>query len=63
MRLIDGRYECAYCGAVLDLPSDAEPMVVFHASSGRPNVRVISLDGNEIHRCEVRDRESDPGRN
>ena len=57
MRLVDGRYECAHCGAVLELEREAEPMVVFHAGSGQPNMRVISVDGHEVHRCEVTDRE------
>ena len=59
MRLVDGRYECAHCGAVLDIDADAEPMVVVHAASGRPNMRVITVDGDEVHRCEVNDREPD----
>jgi hypothetical protein len=41
---------------VLDIESDAEPLVVFHAASGEPNVRVISVEGREMHRCEVDDR-------
>jgi hypothetical protein len=53
MRLVDGRYECALCGEVLDIPFGAEPTVVLHAASGRPNVRVISVDGVEVHRCNV----------
>jgi hypothetical protein len=60
MRLVDGRYECAQCGAVLALAQDAQPMVVFHAASGKSTVRVITVDGREVHRCEARDRASDP---
>jgi hypothetical protein len=57
MQLVDGRYECAHCGALLELDADAEPTIVFHAASGRPNMRVITVDGHEIHRCEVKDLE------
>jgi hypothetical protein len=53
MRLVDGRYECAHCGEVLDIPFGAEPTVVFHAASGKPNMRVILVDGVEVHRCNV----------
>jgi hypothetical protein len=53
MRLHDGRYECAHCGAVLDIPLVEDPTVVIHASSGEPNMRVLSYDGREIHRCEI----------
>ena len=51
MRLHDGRYECTLCGAVLDVDSETEPKVAIHAASGKPNERVLSIDGNEIHRC------------
>ena len=53
MRLHKGRYECFYCGAVRDLPGDQDPQVVIHATSGKPNVRVVSIEGREVHRCEV----------
>ena len=58
MRLVDGRYECAHCGTVLEMAPEAEPRVVFHAASGQPNMRVITVEGREIHRCEVRDHAS-----
>jgi hypothetical protein len=53
MRLRDGRYECARCGAVLDVTVDEEPNVTIHATGGGPNVRVLTLDGREIHRCVI----------
>jgi hypothetical protein len=58
MRLVDGRYECAHCGAAIEIDPDAQPIVVMHAASGQPNVRVITVEGHEVHRCEVNDRES-----
>ena len=54
MRLHDGRYECANCGAHLEVATRGEPKVTFHATGGKPNVRVLKLEGREIHRCEVR---------
>jgi hypothetical protein len=58
LRLHDGRYECAHCGAILDIPLTESPVVTMTARSGAPNVRILKLDGREIHRCEVgaRDR-------
>jgi hypothetical protein len=53
MRLIDGRYQCLLCGAVLDIPTDSEPQVVIVAASGEPNMRTIVYEGVEIHRCAV----------
>jgi len=55
VRLSNGKWECAYCGSELDLPRDKAPMVVIHAASGKPNERVLSLDGHELHRCSVSD--------
>ena len=52
MRLIDGRYECVLCGEVLDIPPTARPSVVLEASGGARNIRVLSLNGREIHRCD-----------
>ena len=53
MRLHDGRYECAHCGALLDIPLVGEPVATMHAASGEPNVRVLSYNGVEIHRCDI----------
>jgi hypothetical protein len=60
MRLRDGRYECAQCGAVLDVPSDETLNVMIHtlnvmihAASGLPNMQVISVGRAELHRCEI----------
>ncbi len=53
MKLDDGRYECALCGAVLDVPLVGEPQVVIHAASGQRSMRVLSVNGVEVHRCEV----------
>jgi hypothetical protein len=57
MRKVADHYECAQRGARLDLGPDEVPLVVFHAASGRPNVRVVKVNGREIHRCEVRQHE------
>jgi hypothetical protein len=55
MRVVRGKHECANCGAPLDLAATDVSSVVFRGGSGQPNVRVIVLNGTEIHRCEVTD--------
>jgi hypothetical protein len=50
MHLIDGRYQCVLCGAVLDIGPD-DPREVIVASSGKPNMRALVLGGKELHRC------------
>ena len=51
MRIRDGIYHCAQCGAPLDIPLIEDPRVVIRAASGEPNVRALVLDGKEIHSC------------
>jgi hypothetical protein len=53
VRLRDGRTECALCGAALDIPEGVTPTITIHAASGRPNIRVISIGREEIHRCQI----------
>ncbi len=53
MRLHDDRYECALCGAVLDIPLTAMPRVMLTARGGERTVRVLSVDGREVHRCVI----------
>lgn len=53
MRLFDGRWMCAACGAVIDVPHGDEPKATLHAASGQPNVRVLTVDNREIHRCSL----------
>jgi hypothetical protein len=53
MRLHDGRYECVLCGAVLEVPTDHEPLVVIKAAGGKPNIRVIVYEGKEVHACPM----------
>jgi len=45
---------CALCGARLDVPPGKTVTVTFVGSSGKPNARVVVVDGKEIHRCEPR---------
>ena len=53
MREREGRYECAHCGAVIDVPRHARPRVIIQMASEEPLVRVLTLNGKEVHRCEI----------
>lgn len=53
MRINNGRYECAFCGATLDIPLVADPTVTIKAASGAPNTRTLSLDGKVLHECSI----------
>jgi hypothetical protein len=55
MRQKDGRYECAFCAEMIEIEHDAVPTVLFHGASGEPSVRIITVQGLEVHRCLVVD--------
>jgi hypothetical protein len=51
---IEGQLKkCVLCDATLDVPDGAEPKSHIEGRSGEPNVRVLTVEGREIHRCEV----------
>jgi hypothetical protein len=51
---VGGKYVCAHCGAKLDVPLGAPPKVTVRAASGEPDIRVLTRDGKELHRCAVK---------
>jgi len=53
MRKRRGRWTCKQCGTVLDVPAGRRPDVMIAAASGQPNVRILTIDGAEIHRCVI----------
>lgn len=53
MRKRRGHWECKQCGAVVDVPAGRQPDVMIAAASGQPNVRILTIDGTEIHRCMI----------
>ena len=53
MRKRRGLWTCRQCGAVLDIPAGRRPEVMIAAASGQPNVRILTIDGKEIHRCVI----------
>lgn len=55
MRLRDGQPVCALCGARLGIPVYAKPETRLRTADSK-RVRVLLLDDEEIHRCEVTTR-------
>ena len=51
MRRREGRYVCAQCGAGLTIPRDAKPLLMFVQQAEGPRIRLVMIDGDEIHRC------------
>ena len=53
VRLEDGRWYSALCGiAVPGVPETVQPQAEIRSASGKPTVRVLLVDGEEVHRCE-----------
>lgn len=52
MKLVDGKFVCTLCGADLDVGED-ETVTTIAGASGKPNVRILSANGTEIHRCQM----------
>ena len=44
-------YRCTTCDAVVELQNDDAPVVVLAAQTGKPNERVVTAGGVEVHRC------------
>jgi hypothetical protein len=51
--LRQGKYVCALCGEPVMAETDQRPLIVIRAASGEPNLRVISLEGRELHACPI----------
>jgi hypothetical protein len=51
MILSNGKYLCVLCGEEIDITSEQRPLTLIKASSGKPNLRVIMLGGEELHAC------------
>ena len=53
VRLVNGRYMCAQCGAFLDVDPETTKRLRFDLSSDHRLARIILVDGEELHRCVV----------
>jgi hypothetical protein len=54
MRLRNGKYECVLCGAQLNIPPLATPLVSIKTTSGSGAMRTIAYEGKDIHSCPLR---------
>jgi hypothetical protein len=50
-------YRCALCGEILEIPDVGEPRITVEGSGGKPNQRVLSINGEEVHRCTAVSRD------
>ena len=45
-------YHCTICGALVETsPRGDTPLAMLIGTSGKPNVRVLTVAGLEVHRC------------
>jgi hypothetical protein len=51
----EGKFFCILCGAELEV-SEAQTVTTIAGASGKPNVRILSVNGEELHRCEMPSR-------
>ena len=52
----DGRDNCSLCGEEIPIPRRRSFRTIIIGVSGKPNVRVVTVEGAEVHRCEIRNR-------
>ena len=53
MNTRNGENRCTLCGEEFELPEAGKARTTIAGASGKPNVHIISVDGAEVHRCEV----------
>jgi len=51
VHVADETHQCAVCGAIIDVPDGAMPQVEIRAATRI--VRVLRIEGVEVHRCVV----------
>lgn len=52
MRVVNRRWRCDLCGAALEVGPGERVATMIIGSSGKLNVRAVSVGRREIHRCE-----------
>jgi len=52
-RIDENTYVCTLCHANVKVESDERPVVTMVAQSGEPNLRVVTVEGVEVHRCVI----------
>jgi hypothetical protein len=53
MRLVNGKWQCAYCHEELDIPNGTKVREMFVGASGQPTMRALLIGNREIHRCRT----------
>ena len=56
VHVVDGNYECAVCNAILGVPDVTMPDVTMpeiEICAGSRIVRILRIEGVEVHRIEV----------
>jgi hypothetical protein len=48
-------YVCTLCNTTVEVSGEERPVVVIRADSGQPNIRVVTVQDVEVHRCIVAD--------
>ena len=43
---------CYFCGQRFTVPHGREPLFVVSSQSGARTIQIVTVDGNEIHRCD-----------
>ena len=54
-RIGDKTYLCTVCHATVKVDSEERPVAAIIGQSGEPNVRVVTVEGVEVHRCVLAD--------
>jgi hypothetical protein len=52
VKIVNGTWHCALCGADLGLLPAERPRTMIVGSAGHVNVRTVTFGRREIHRCE-----------
>jgi hypothetical protein len=53
VRLRNGKWQCAFCHAELDVPEGTRVRSMLIGRSGERNERALLVGTREIHRCEA----------
>jgi hypothetical protein len=50
----NGEHRCALCGEDFELPEGGGARTTIAGASGKPNVQIVAVNGEEVHRCEAK---------
>jgi hypothetical protein len=52
-RINPDTFVCTLCNTTVAVNGEDQPVIVLAAQSGQPNMRLVSVDGVEVHRCTI----------